>query len=182
MYCVHSLRTARSVLPVKPRLITVSSSWRAQQRVLVAGDGARLGRRDEARAEPHAVGAERDRGREAAAVEDAAGGDDRHAVADRVDDLRHERHRRDRARVTARLGALRDHEVAAGLDRRDRVAHLAAHARDEHVAVVQHLDDVARHAEPGDEQRRAAFDDLVRVVDHALGQRGEQVDAERLGR
>ncbi len=35
-YCVDSLRTARSVLPVNPRLITVSSSSRAEQRVLVA--------------------------------------------------------------------------------------------------------------------------------------------------
>ena len=60
------------------------------------------------------------------------------------------------------------------------MANLAAHARDEHVAVVQHLHDVARYAEPGDEQRGAAFDDLVRVVDHALGQRREEVDAERL--
>ncbi len=97
MYCVHSLRTARSVLPVKPRLITVSSSGVREQRVLVAAHGARLGCRDEARAEPHAVGAERDRGREAAPVEDAARGDDRHAVADLVDDLRDERHRRDGA-------------------------------------------------------------------------------------
>ncbi len=62
--------------------------------------------------------------------------------------------------VAAGFGALRDHEVAAGLDRGDRVAHLAAHARDEHVAVVQSFDDVARDAEPGDEQRRAAGHDL----------------------
>ena len=89
----------------------------AQQRVLVAGDRARFGRGDEAGAEPHAVGAERDRGREPAPVEDAARGDHRHPVADRVDDLRHERHRRDGAGVTARLGALRDDEIAAGLDR-----------------------------------------------------------------
>ena len=80
--------------------------------------------------------------------------------------------------MTARLGALRDHEVAAGLDRGDRVAHLAAHRRDEHVAVVQHLDDLARHAEPGDEQRRATLHDLFRARDHALGQRGEQVHSE----
>ena len=160
--------------------MTVPSSGVREQRVLVAAHRARLGRRDEARPEPHAVGAERDRGGEAATVEDAAGRDDRHTVADLVDDLRHERHRRDGSGVAAGFGALRDHEVAARFDRGDRVAHLAAHARDEHVAVVQDLDDVARHAEPGDEQRRAAGHDLVRVVEHALGQRGEQVDAERL--
>ena len=120
---------------------------RLQQRVLVAGDGARFGRRDEPGAEPHAVGAERERGREPASVEQSAGRDDGNAIADRVDDLRHERHRRNRAGVAAGFGALRDHEVAAGFDRGDRVAHLAAHARDEHVAVVQHLEHVARHAE-----------------------------------
>ncbi len=59
-----------------------------------------------------------------------------HPVADRVDDLRHERHRRDVSGVAARLGALRDDDVAPGLDRGDRVAHLAAHDRDEHVVLV----------------------------------------------
>ena len=123
MCCVHSLRMARSVLPVKPRLITVSSSCEPQERFLVAAHRARFGRRDEARAEPHAVGAERERGREAAPVEDAARRDDRHPIADRVDDLRHERHGRDRAGVAARFGALRDHEVAARLrPRRSRAA------------------------------------------------------------
>ena len=120
-------------------------------------------------------------GRETAAVEDAACRDDRDALADRIDDLRHQREGRNRAGVAARLGALRDHEVAAGFDRGDRVAHLAAHRRDEHVAVVQHLDDLARHAEPGDEQRRAALHDLFRARDHPLGQRGEQVDTEGCG-
>ena len=70
--------------------------------------------------DPHAVGTERERGGEAAPVEDAAGGDHGHAVADRVDDLRDERHRRDLSGVPAGLGALRDDEVAAGLDRGDR--------------------------------------------------------------
>ena len=50
----------------------------AQQRFLVAAHGARFGSRDEARAEPHAVGAERDRGGEPATVEDSAGRDDRY--------------------------------------------------------------------------------------------------------
>src|SRR5213078_984032 len=60
---------------------------RAQQCVLVAGDRARLGGRDEARAEPHAIGAQRDRRGEAAPVEDAARGDHGDTLADRVDDL-----------------------------------------------------------------------------------------------
>ena len=50
-------------------------------------------------------------GGEAAAVEQAAGGDDRDLLADRVDDLRDERHRRDGAGVAAGLGALGDDEV-----------------------------------------------------------------------
>ena len=148
---------------------------RTQQRVLVSRDRARFGSRDEARAEPDAVGSQRDRGREPAPVEDAARGDDRYSRADLVDDLRDERHRGDGARMTARLGALRDHEVAARFDRRDRVAHLAAHAGDEDVAVVQDLDDVARNTQARNEQRRPAGHDLVRVVEHALGKRGEEL-------
>ena len=76
-YCVHSLRTARSVLPVNALADHRAVLGRAQQRVLVAAHRARFGRRDEARADPHAVGAERERGGETAAVEDAARGDDR---------------------------------------------------------------------------------------------------------
>ena len=79
---------------------------RAEQRVLVTRDGARFGRRDETGPEPHTVGAERDRGREPATVEDPAGGHDRNALADRVDDLRDERHRRHRPGVPAGFGAL----------------------------------------------------------------------------
>ena len=40
--------------------------------------------------------------------------------------------------------------------------------------------DVARHAEPGREHRRAPVDELLRVGEHPVGQRGEEVDAERL--
>ena len=141
----------------------------AEQGVLVAGDGAGLGRGDEAGADPHAVGAERERGGQAPPVEDAAGRDDRHLVADRVDDLGDERHGRDLAGVAAGLGALGDDDVAAGLDRRDGVAHLAAHVDDEHVAAVAEVDDVAGHAEPGDEHGGAAVDDVVDLGLHVLG-------------
>ena len=128
MYWVHSLRTARNVLPVNPRLMTVPSSAGTQQRVLVSGDGARFGRRDESGTDPHAIGAEGQRRREAPPVESRP----RRRPEHTVDDLRDERHRRDRAGVATGFGALRDHEVAAGLDRGDRVTHLAAHARDDH--------------------------------------------------
>ena len=51
---------------------------RGEQRLLVAVHRAGLGRGDEAGADPHAVGTERQRGGQAAAVEQTAGGDDRH--------------------------------------------------------------------------------------------------------
>lgn len=59
----------------------------AQQHVLVADHAPGLGRGDEARADPHAVGAEGQGGGQPAAVDDAARGHDRYPVADGVDDL-----------------------------------------------------------------------------------------------
>ena len=82
--------------------------------------------------------------------------------------------------MPAGLGALHDHEVAATLDRRHGVPHLPAHAGDEHAGLVQPADDVARHPESGNEQRRAAGDDQLDAAGEALGQGREQVDAERL--
>ena len=67
-----------------------------------------------------------------------------------------------------------------GLDRGDGVADLAAHVHDEHVAAVAEVDDVAGHAQPGDEHRAAAVDDVVDLGGHVAGRGGEQVDAERL--
>ena len=109
-----------------------------------------------------AVGAQRERGSQAPPVDDAAGRHHRHPLADRVDDLGHEREGGDLAGVAARLGALGDDDVAAGLDRVDGVAHLAAHADHQHVAAVAEVDHVAGHAEPGDEHRGALVDDVVR--------------------
>ena len=161
------------------RLTTVPSSASADQRLLVAGDGPGLGGGDEPGADPDAVGAEGQRGGEPPTVEDPAGGDDRDPVPDGVDDLGDERHRRHRPGVAAGLGALGDDEVAAGFDRGDGVAHLAAHVDDEHVAVVAALDHVAGHAEGGDEHRHALGDEQVDALEHLVGQRGEQVDPER---
>ena len=86
-----------------------------EQLVLVAQHAAGLGRRDEAGPDPDAVGAERQRGGQAAAVEDAARGDDGDAVADGVDDLGDQGERGDLAGVPARLGALSHDEVASRL-------------------------------------------------------------------
>ena len=106
-----------------------------------------------------AVGAERQRGGEAAAVEDAPGGHDRHAVADRVDDLGDEREGGDLPGVPACLGALRHHQVAAGLDGAHGVLDLAAHADDDHAVAVAQVDDLGRDAEPRHEGGRTALDD-----------------------
>ena len=59
----------------------------------------------------------------------------------------HERQRRDLTGVATGLGALRDDDVAAGLDRVDRVADLAAHREHQHRVLVAERDHVARHAE-----------------------------------
>jgi predicted lysophospholipase L1 biosynthesis ABC-type transport system permease subunit len=80
-----------------------------------------------------------------------------------------ERQGRHGSGVAAGLGALRDHQIAAGFHRGDRVAHLPAHARHEHAAVVAHRDDVARYTESGDEHRRALPDQRVDVIGETVG-------------
>ena len=84
--------------------------------------------------------------------------------------------------VTAGLGALGDDEVAAALDRGDRVADLAAHAADQHVVVVEEVDGVAGHAEAGHEDPGTALDDVGDLGRHLAGDGREQVDPEGLGR
>ena len=103
-------------------------------------------------------------------------------LADGVDDLRDEGHRGDGAGVATRLGALGDDEVAPAGDGSDGVAHLAAHRTDDDVGVVQGVDDVAGHAQAGDEQCSTAVDDVPDAGLHLVGHGGQQVDAERLRR
>ena len=83
---------------------------------------------EERRATPDADGAQRERGRETAAIGDATGGDHRHR-RDRIDHLRDERDRRDPARVAAGFGALRDDDVGADGGDALRVLHVADEAR-----------------------------------------------------
>src|SRR5215207_1934578 len=154
----------------------------ADQRLLVPGRRARLGRGDETRADPRAVGTQRERRRQPPPVEEPAGGDDRHPVADRVHHLGHERHRGHGAGVAAGFGALGDDDVAARLDGGGRVANLPAHVDHEHVVVMAEPDDVARHAEAGHEHLRAFADHELDVRHHLLGKRSEEVDTERLAR
>ena len=82
---------------------------RLQDELLVVFVRDTLLRQDEARAHLHAPCAEGERRRHAARITDAARRDDRNI--DGVDDLRHERHRRDLADVTARLRSLSNERV-----------------------------------------------------------------------
>ncbi len=104
----------------------------------------------------------RERGDEAAAVEEAARAD--HGDVDRVDDLGEQQRRRDRAGVTAAFAALHDHRV--GAPRRDllRVPPGADRRHDRDARVLQRLDLVLarregerrdRHALAHEQRRRA---------------------------
>src|ERR1019366_4799975 len=107
--------------------------------------------------DPDAVGAEGQRRRETASVEDAAGRDDGNRAVDRVDDQRYERERRHGARVAARFGPLGDDYVAPGVERSSSVLDLAAHRDHQNVVLMAEVDDLARHAESGEERRGAAL-------------------------
>ena len=151
-----------------------------EQLLLVAGHGLGLGRGDEAGADPDPVGAEAERGGEATAVGDAAGGHHGDPLADGVDDLRDQGQGGDLAGVPPGLGALGHDDVAARLDGGDGVAHLAAHVDHDQVALVAEVDHVAGHAEPGHEDGAAAVRDLVDLPLHVVGGGGQEVDAEGL--
>ena len=90
------------------------------------------------------MGTEGEGGRHLPAGGDAAGGEHRDVVADRVDDLGHEDHRGDLAAVAAGLRALGDDDVDALGDLPLGVL-LRPHQRaDDHAGVVRGLDDVGR--------------------------------------
>ena len=149
-------------MPLNARETTVPSSRVSRIVSRYPGMARASGRRDEARPDPHARRAQRQRRGESATVEDPAGGDDGDRAVHRVHDERHERQRRDGAGVTAGLGALGDDEVAPGVERAFGVFDLAAHRDDEHAVIVTELDDVRGHAESGHERAGAALDQAVR--------------------
>ena len=82
--------------------------------------------------------------------------------------------------MPARLGALRDDDVSAGLLRLDPMMHLAAHHDDLHSVVVHHLDEFLRHRKSGDEHLDLFLDHHGHVRAHHVGNRREQIDGERL--
>ena len=94
---------------------------RLEDEVLVVRMRDALLAHDETRAHLHSLRAERERRNDAARVRDAARRDDWYI--DGIDDLRHERHRRDLADMAARLRTLSDDGVRAG-------AHEALRKRD----------------------------------------------------
>ena len=156
----------------------VSSSVAVDDDLFVHVAGMRLGRGDEARAHPHALRAERERGGQAAAVDDGAGGE--HRNFHRVDDLRDQRDARDLAGVAAGLRALRDDGVEAAVFAGLRVAHGAADVHHLETGRVEAIDEMARrHAEARDEGRRAFLDDDVGGALERFRNGGEQIDAER---
>ncbi len=85
----------------------------------------------EARAEQHAGRAQHHHRGEPAAIADAAGSGNRHPAGREIDDRRHDVEGGARCAVAARLGALRDQDVGAGIERLPRhrlVLHLADQA------------------------------------------------------
>jgi hypothetical protein len=87
----------------------------------------RLGAGPQARAYQHAIRTQHQRGSKAAAVGDAAGGDQqrvRAAPRQQVGDLGHQRYGRASCAVAAGLGALGDDDVGAGVQRGFGVPHV----------------------------------------------------------
>jgi hypothetical protein len=90
---------------------------------------------EEAGAEQNAVGAERQRCGQAAAVRIAASSEHRHRRHG-VDHHGEQRHARHPADVAAAFGALRDDDVGAGLHRALCFRHRASHVGDETADLV----------------------------------------------
>jgi hypothetical protein len=152
---------------------------RLEDALFESGHGACFGSRDEPRADPHAVGSQGQCCDQSTPVEDPTGRDHGDRTADGVDYQRDQWHRRHRAGVATSLSALSDDDVASGVERPLGVLDLAAHRDDQHVVLVTEVDDVAWHAESRDEGAGTAFDQQFDVVDQSVGERREQVDAER---
>src|SRR5437016_4395915 len=166
-------RLAR-VAPRADRLVLLG----AHERFAITARGRGLGRGDETSADDRALGSERERRDDAAAVDDAARGD--HRDLHRIDDLRHERERPDPARVPACPGALRRDDGGPGRLGPYRMLHLPGHHHDRD-AVSVHLRHVRlRDRKAGDEDLDALVVEDRQVGHDHLRQRREQVDGERL--
>src|SRR5664280_2614520 len=78
--------------------------------------------------------------------------------------------------------APRASDAAAGVERSPSVLDLAAHRDHQYVVLVAEVDDLARHAESGDERRGAALDEQLDVAQQVVGKGRQEVDAEGFGR
>mmetsp|Transcript_47189 Transcript_47189/g.146197 ORF Transcript_47189/g.146197 Transcript_47189/m.146197 type:complete len:339 (-) Transcript_47189:154-1170(-) len=162
-----------------------------------------LGRGDEARAHPDAAGPQGQGGREAAAVEEAAGRHDRHLHAEvvllalhEVHALRHERHGGDHAGVAAGLRALGADDVHALRQGLRHVVRRPHHVHHGDAGAVELVDGPLRgHSHGAHEERCLLLDDdvdelresaagvvLVSLARAAPDLRQQQVDPERHAR
>ena len=113
---------------------------------------------------PHALGAERQRGRDLPARADAAGAEHGYVGADRVHDVGRQHHRRHLAGVAAGLVALRDDDVDAVGDVAERVLGGAGQRGDLDAVLVALLDHVdRRRAERVGDQHRPVLERDVEV-------------------
>ena len=110
----------------------------------------------------------------------APGGHHRDVGSHRIDDLGHQRHGGHQAGVTSGLGALGDHDVAAGRLGPPGMVHLAAHVDHQETVAMAEVDHVGGHAQSGDEDGCTPLDDFVDLALQVPGHGREQVDAERL--
>lgn len=138
-----------------------------------------LVRQHEPRADPHSTRTQHERGGERLPVEQAAGGDDLDVLAghgalvalDHGHDGGDEDGGGHVAGVAAALAALRADDVDAGGKALLHVLGVPDHVHVEDAGAVELLDDgLGRHADGGDEEFGAGFDDDVdEVVELALG-------------
>lgn len=147
---------------------------------------AGLRRRDEARADPDALGAPGEVRGEATPVKDGASTDDVHGLAIErrgvalhgVNARGDEDRCRDVARVAAALPGLRADEVDADFERLLYVLRVADHVHDEDAGFVELVDGpLGRYADCRDEEGGALFDDdLNEVRELTIGVVGLQVN------
>lgn len=135
--------------------------------LLVRFGGAGLLAQNEARAHPNRAGTQRHGGREALAIEQAAGGDDLHFGAHAAflalahgGDGGDEDGRGDVAGVAAAFTALRADQIGAQREALGHVLGVADHVHVVDAGFVEAVDDgLGRHADGGDEEAGAGVDD-----------------------
>ena len=137
--------------------------------LLVVVVAVRLGRGDEARAHPHALGAQRQRRRDAAAVGHAARRQHR-ARRHRVHHRGDQHQPGDAAGVAARLVALGDHHVHPVGGVVEGLLHVAAEGHHLHALAMRLRGHRPRIAEPGHQHRHLLLEGDVGPGGHRVGE------------